>query len=265
VVKKRRSLPEVNELVIGTVKKIFEHGAFITLDEYGGLEAYIPLNEVSHTWFRSIREVLKIGQKRVFKVIRVNLAKKQVDVSLRRVAPSERRAKIYEWKRANRAEKLLELAAEKLGKTLDDAYREVGWKLEDYYGEIFAGLEETSLRGKEALVEAGVAEPWASVVKQLAKAYIKIPRVKISGVFSIQCLQSDGVIRLKEILLSWKGLEKKYDNVRVRAFVVGPPRYRVDVEALDYKTAETLLKDIVNTVTKVAAEKECSAVFERLR
>ncbi|RLE89661.1 MAG: translation initiation factor IF-2 subunit alpha, partial [Thermoprotei archaeon] len=55
MVKKRKQLPDVNELVIGTVRRIYDHGAFVTLDEYNDLEAYIPLNEVSHTWFRNIR------------------------------------------------------------------------------------------------------------------------------------------------------------------------------------------------------------------
>jgi len=36
----RRQYPEVGELVVGTVKRIEEHGAYITLDEYGGVEAY---------------------------------------------------------------------------------------------------------------------------------------------------------------------------------------------------------------------------------
>ena len=59
MVRRRRKFPEYGELVIGTVEKIFDHGAFITLDEYGGLEAYCPLSEVSRSWFKGIREVLK--------------------------------------------------------------------------------------------------------------------------------------------------------------------------------------------------------------
>ena len=34
---RRRKYPRVNELVIGTVSEIFEHGAFVTLDEYDGM------------------------------------------------------------------------------------------------------------------------------------------------------------------------------------------------------------------------------------
>jgi len=264
VVKKRKQLPDVNELVIGTVRRIYDHGAFVTLDEYNDLEAYIPLNEVSHTWFRNIREVLKVGRKNVFKVIRVNRRRMQVDVSLRRVAPSERRSKLYEWKRAQRAEKILELAAEKLGKTLDDAYREAGWKLEDFYGEIYAGFEETVLKGKEALLRAGVKEPWASILEEICKTSVKISKVKISAIFSVQCFQSDGVERIRSILTSWYDLPKKYE-VETKAYVVGPPRYRVDIIALDYKTAEKVLKKIVEAMKAKAQELECSLVYERLR
>ena len=82
---KRKPLPDVGEIVIATVKKVFEYGAYVTLDEYGGLEAYLPWSEVSSRWIRDIRDYLREGQKIAVKVIRVIRRKKQVDVSLKRV------------------------------------------------------------------------------------------------------------------------------------------------------------------------------------
>ncbi|RLE73321.1 MAG: translation initiation factor IF-2 subunit alpha [Thermoprotei archaeon] len=265
MVRKRRKLPARNELVIGTVKKIFEHGAFITLDEYGGIEAYCPLNEVSHSWFHHIREVLKEGQKRVFKVIRVNPVKMHIDVSLKRVSDAEKKDKIYEWKRAQRAEKLLEIAAKKLGKTLDDAYREAGWKMEDYFGEIYAGFEEAVLRGKKALTEAGLREPWLSIIYELAQAYVEIRKAKISGEFIVRCYERDGVERIKKVLTSWRDVLDKYRDVEVRMYTEGAPRYRVDLTALDYKTAESLLKDILSRVREEAVKQNCIIEFKRVK
>ena len=265
MVRKRKKLPELYELVIGTIKEIYDHGAFVELDEYGGLEAYVPLNEVSHSWFRGIREVLKVGQKKVFKVIRVDRRRGFVDVSLKRVSSAEHKAKIYEWKRAQRAEKLLEMAAKKLGLSLDEAYEKAGWKLEDYYGEIFAGLEEASLRGKEALLKAGVPEPWATVLAELAKSYVKVRKAEIRGIFTVTCRHPDGIDRLKRILLSWTENAPKLGDVKVKMYTVGAPRYRIDIEALDYETAETLLKHIINSVLSKAKEEECEASFERLK
>jgi len=265
--RKRKDMPSRNELVIGTVKSIYDHGAFITLDEYNGLEAYVPLNEVSHSWFRGIKEVLKVGQKRVFKVIRVIPKKKQVDVSLKRVSDGERRAKIIAWKRAQRADKLLEIAAQRLNKTLEEAYREAGWKIEDYYGEIFAGLEEAALHGLVALTKAGVKEPWASVLTQLAKAYIKISGVKISGIINISCISSNGVELIKEAFKEGEKVAEKWlkHNVKVKMYVIGAPRYRIDIEALDYKVAEKVLSEIVEVVSTIAKKNNCTFSYQRVK
>ncbi|MCD6562505.1 MAG: translation initiation factor IF-2 subunit alpha [Thermoproteales archaeon] len=265
MMRKRKRLPSYNELVIGTVEEIYDHGAFILLDEYGGLKAYIPLNEVSHSWFRGIREVLKKGQKRVFKVIRLDRKRGIVDVSLKRVSESERKQKLYEWKRLQRADKLLEIAAKKVGKSLEEAYKEAGWKLEDYYGEIFAGLEEAALRGDKALEEAGIKEPWKGVLTELAKAHIKFSIAKISGIFHLECYQSDGIERIKRILLSWRSVVKEDRNIKIRMYTLGSPKYKLDIESLDYKTAEGILKKILSTVQKEANNENCSIEFERLK
>ncbi len=265
MVRKREKLPRVYELVIGTVKEIYDHGAFVELDEYGGLEAYVPLNEISHTWFRGIREVLKVGQKRVFKVIRVNRAKGLVDVSLRKVSDSERKEKMIEWKRAQRAEKLLELAAERLGKTLDEAYEKVGWKLEDYYGEIYRGLEEAHLRGPEALIEAGVPKRWAKVVAELAKNSIRLPKARISGIVTAQCMGKNGVIKLKKVLTAWKEKVSLPDGVSIRFYTMGAPRYKLDIEALNFKDAERTLKEMLKAMEEAAEKEGCSFSFERLK
>ena len=265
MVRKREKLPKVYELVIGTVKEIYDHGAFVTLDEYGGLEAYVPLNEISHTWFRGIREVLKVGQKKVFKVIRVNRAKGLVDVSLRKVSDSERKEKMIEWKRAQRAEKILELAAEKLGRSLDEAYEKVGWKLEDHYGEIYRGLEEAHLRGPEALIEAGVPKRWAKVVAEIAKTSIKLPRAKISGVVTAQCFGKNGLLKLKKVLTAWKDGFNPPEGVNVRFYTMGAPRYKLDIEALDFKTAERVLKHMLKAMKDTAKKEGCRFEFERIK
>ena len=127
----RKELPDVGELLIATVQEIYDYGAYVTLDEYGGLRAFLPWSEVSSKWVRSIREVIKEGQKIVVKAIRVDRAKKEVDVSLKRVAESDKQRKMRWWKRYSKACKIVEIVAEKLKKGVDEAYREVVWRLED--------------------------------------------------------------------------------------------------------------------------------------
>jgi len=260
----RRKLPETGELVVGTVREIFEYGAYVSLDEFEGLIAYLPRGEVSSKWVRNIRDYIKEGQKGVFKVIRVDKRKGQVDVSLRRVTPSEKRQKMILWKRAQKAHKILEIVASKLGISLEEVYEEAGWKLEDKYGEIYAGLEEAVMRGMEALLEAGVPEYIAQVLKEEADKHIEIKKVKVKGIIYLQTLHPKGVEHIKEILTT--ALDNaNIDGVNVKIYTIGSPRYRVEVEATDYKSAEEALKKVLETAESMAKEYGVAMKFERER
>jgi len=74
----RKPLPDVGEVVVGTVKEIYDYGAYLDVDEYGGLRAFLPWSEVSSRSFRSIDEVIKVNERVAVKVIRVNKVKGQV-------------------------------------------------------------------------------------------------------------------------------------------------------------------------------------------
>ncbi len=264
MVRKRKPLPRVGEVVVGTVKEVMDYGAYLSLDEYGGHEAFLPWSEISTRWVRDIRDFVREGQRVVVKVIRVDRRKGYVDVSLKKVNPGEQRRKILEWRRAVRAEKILEIVAKRIGKTLDDAYREVGWKLEDYYGEIFAGLEEAAFRGEEALREAGIPDEWIQPLLEQVRKNIRPKKVRIRGIITLTSTAPDGVDRIKETLI--KPLERlKLDGTELRVYTVGTPRYRVEVTASDYKTAEKVMREYLRGVESLAKKLGLVYSFERER
>lgn len=243
--RKRQPFPEVGGLVVATVTEVFDKGAYVSLDEYGGKKGYVPLSEVASSWFHNIRDFLRERQKAVLKVIKVDPVKGHIDLSLRRVSSVEKDQKMFEWKRAQRAETLLSFAAKKLGRTLDEAYEAVGWRLEDRYGEIYAGLEEAVRRGIDALKEAGVADEWVKVVYEVAKEHIELPVVKVSGKLELRSTHPRGVLHIKQSLLKSLEIAKK-KGYNIRIYVVGTPLYGVEVVAEDYKRAESILKEVVD-------------------
>lgn len=265
MVRKRSELPEVGDLVIGTVVKTFEYGAYVRLEEYGSYEAYLPWSEVSSKWVRDVKEFVKEGQKIVAKVIRVDRKKKHIDISLKRVSDSEQKRKLLEWKRAQRAEKLLEVVASKLGKTLDDAYKEVGWKLEDTYGEIFKGLELTAYQGEEILRKAGVPKEWINPIMDELKKHIEVKKVKVRGLLMLTSADSDGVSKIKEVLLKpLNTLHSKLDrNTSIKIYTIGAPRYMVEVISTDYKQAEKILNDYISIAQDIAKTSNVTYSFER--
>ncbi len=263
MVRKRTPLPRVGELVIGTVKKVFDYGAYLTLNEYSEKEAYLPWSEVSSKWVRDIRDFVREGQRVVVKVIRVDRRKGHIDVSLKRVNPSEQRRKLLEWKRAQRAEKILEIVAKKIGKSLDDAYNEVGWKLEDYYGEIYAGLEEASYRGADALKEAGVPDKWIEPLLEEVRKHIKIKKVKIQGIIYLLSLAPDGVERIKRALMEPLSSLELNSDTKIRVYAIGAPKYRVEVTSTDYKKAEKVLQRYIRQLEKLTKSMNMEFSFER--
>ncbi len=134
--RKAKEYPEEGEFVVATVKNIHHYGAFLKLDEYPpGKEGFMHISEVASTWVKNIRDYIKEGQKIVAKVIRVDPSKGHIDLSLKRVNQQQRKAKLQEYKRAQKAENLLKMAAEKMGgKDFETAWREVWVPLEEEYG-----------------------------------------------------------------------------------------------------------------------------------
>jgi len=134
-------LPEAGDLVLATVKQVTSHGAYVDLEEYHGAMGFLHVSELSTGWVRHIDRYVRVNLKIVLKVIRVNTVRREVDLSLRNVTGDERKKKIIEVKRDDKAKGIINIVKEKL--QIDDAtnakYVDVLW---DHFDDLYAGLEE---------------------------------------------------------------------------------------------------------------------------
>ncbi len=248
--RRAREFPEEGEFVIATVKSIHPYGAFLMLDEYPGKEGFMHISEVASTWVKNIRDYLKEGQKVVAKVIRVDPTKGHIDLSLKRVTQQQRKAKIQEFKRAQKAENLLKMAAEKLGKDFESAWREVWVPLEEEYGEVYAAFEDAAQNGVEVLKDL-VPDEWLPVLEEIVKSYVEIPTVTIDAEFEITVPKPNGIEIIKEALIRARDRANKEKDIEVKFTYQGAPRYRIDITAPDYYKAEEVLEDIAEEILRV--------------
>jgi len=233
----RPEFPEEGELVVGTVTSIRNFGAFVTLDEFAKREAFIHLSEVATGWVKYIRDHVREGQKIVARVLRVDPAKGQIDLSLKRINDHQRREKVQAWKNEQRALRLAGQVATALDKPTDDAVALFGPTLIERYGSLFAAFELASAEPKQFQKENEKA-PWVQAFLKVARESIVPPRVTVLGTLEIKDLQADGVDHVKAALLA----AEKVDPEAVEVQYVGAPRYRVRVQAGQYKAAEETLK-----------------------
>ncbi len=236
MVRMRSEWPDEGDLVVGTVHKVLNYGAFAKLEEYQGKEAFIHISEVSSGWVKNIRDYVRENQKIVARVLRVNPRKGHVDVSMKRIREDQRTRKIQQWKIEQKAEKLLEFAAKSIEKDLDTAYEEVGYGIMDEFGDLYGAFEISAEEGETSLTSRGMSDEWAVAITAVAKKNISPPEVHITGYVDLKSYASDGVEVIKNALSS-------INDEHISIQCVGAPRYRMIVKSSDYIEAEDILKN----------------------
>lgn len=235
--------PEQGELLIATVKKILPYGAFLTLEEYGGMEGFMHISEVAPRWIKNIHEFLSERQKLVVKVHRIDREKGQVDVSLKRVNEQEKKNKLESVRREKRAEKLLEHAVKnsKSKKDLEKLKAQVLGQYDDLY----SFMEDLRDSGEEAFEGIDVDAPLRKELLDNAKKYVKKPIVELERIITLKCYENDGVEAVKAAFRD------------VPAHYLGAGRYLVSITAPDYKQANKEMDKLISKVEKGLKGRDC--------
>jgi translation initiation factor 2 subunit 1 len=148
-----------------------------------------------------------------------------------------------EFRKEQRAEKLLEQAAKKLGKNLDQAYEEVGFLLQ----EKFEGLStafEIARENKDELIKNGVSQEWAEAIAKTAKESIQEKEFEIKAELELKCFAKDGIKKIKELLSEIE--EKTGSKVKY----ISAPKYRVEIKGKDPKSLEKKLVQELEAICK---------------
>lgn len=256
----RSGWPEADELVVCTVKKVTDFGAFVELDEYGGKEGLIHISEVASGWVKYIRDHVREGQKIVCKVLYVDTAKHHIDLSLKDVNEHQRREKIQQWKNEQKAEKWIQYAA-KVTKTGNEDLNKIISTLYERFGSVYAAFEKSRMSGASSLTEIGIGKEFAEMIKKVAEENLKKPQVDIAGYVDLISPQNDGIERIRKALIAAGGITG--EEVKIDIMYTGAPRYRIHVVAPDYKKAENILKKSAQIAIKAIENEGGTGKFHR--
>lgn len=236
-------MPEAGEIVICTVREITSHGIYVNLDQYEGMNGFLHVSEISTGWVRNIERVAKPQQKLVLKVIRANRLRKEIDLSLRQVTNEERRAKVIEWKREERALAIVNVVKNRLNLS-DERTRSLVRKLEEEYGTLYEALETAAKRREKALQSLGLPPEDAKVIAEVAGEKIIPPRYEVGALVEVSSRMPDGMERVKQTLLA----AASASDAEVHITYAGAPRYRVRITADDYKLAEKAMDEVIEKI-----------------
>lgn len=83
----------INKIVKGKVERIMPYGAFVSVE---GFDCFLHISNIAHQKVEKIEDVLKIGEERQFKVIKVDRENKKVELSLKALLEDPKVTKIKE-------------------------------------------------------------------------------------------------------------------------------------------------------------------------
>ena len=252
---KKQGFPEEDELVLCTVTSVQYHSVFVNIDEYGKT-GLIHISEVSPGRIRNIRDFVKEGKKIVCKVLRVNKEKGYIDLSLRRVNESEKRRKIDEIKKEQNAEKIVEIAAKKIGIKTEQLYDEI---LEKIKSSSLNEFFEQAAKDKNVLENIGLDKKNLKVIEETIQQRIKPAEVEIRGKLKITTFALNGIDLIKESLRKAEDVAKNKISINY----LGSGMYRFMVKASDYKEAEKLMKNATEAAISYVTKNAGTAEFSR--
>lgn len=254
--------PKRNDLVVATVKAVEDHGVIVSLDEYDGMEAYIPRSHVASGRIKDVRDFVKEGDKVVGRVIRADRKLGQVDLSLRYVSESERREKLEEWKERNRVLSLLRIAAQRAGYgDPEGAARRALERLYEHYRNPLDALEDLIYEGPSVLTEAGIDVKLAEELKAIAEGQLKPPVYVKSLVVKVVSYASDGIERVRRVLM--RGIEAGRE-AEVDVYSAGAPKYVISIRSRDPKAVKRAASSVLRAMEReIGGSESIEVVGER--
>lgn len=252
------AFPEEGDLVVCTVKSVRNFGAFVELEEYPGKEGFIHVAEIATGWVKRMSDYVREGQRIVCKVMNVDPSKGHIDLSLKKVNAHQKREKIQDWKNEQKAAKLIEIVAEKLGITVEEFRSNYSQKIIDEFGGHYTAFE---VAAEEGALPKSFKGQWVDDFVQVAKDNVTVSTAKVDGIIEIICPGGDGIIHIKKALLLAQAEGKEGEVVKIQ--YVGAPNYRIVVTAAEFKVAEELIRKAADRTIKEIQKYGGTAKFER--
>ncbi|MFX1338066.1 MAG: translation initiation factor IF-2 subunit alpha [Promethearchaeota archaeon] len=270
MVRSRTKFPKEGEFIVGKIADIEQQYVYVDLLDYEGLDTektargMIHISEISSRWIKNIRNYVRIGQRVVLRVLRVDPVKGHVDLSLRKVNSAQRENRIKEWKYALKYENLLQFLADETESTLDDAYKLIGWPVLDNYDTYQEAVEDLKENGKDILNKIkNISEEHKEKFLKIINENVNISTVGITGKIKLSYNAKNGIDLIKESLLDARNVIESKEARHLRIHYLGAPFYRIEVVSKDYLDAENILSDALEVIEAKAVKNNGSFEFIR--
>ncbi len=236
-------LPNEGEIVIAPVRKVSGHGAYVLLYGYNGMTGFLHISEIATGWIRNIDRWVRLMQKAVLKVLCVNKIKGEADCSLTQVCGEERKSKLVEVKKNEKADAFMDFIKAKL-KLSNQHLVEMKEKRLQKYDYVYDIFEDIARKGPYLSQRFDPSND-IRMAMQEESSRIQVPHVKVRGVMEIPYKNAEGLEILKNTLAR---VESSKGSATTEITQIAAPRYHISVAAENFKVVE---KSMNNAIGKI--------------
>ena len=253
-----QEFPEVGEIVIATIKKTGDHGAYVSLDEYDNIQGFLHISEIAPGWVRKVTKYVKEGDKKVLLVKKIQANRAEIDLSLKQISKEQRKKKLLDVKRFEKEQGILKNIQDKV-KLSSEEVDDLEEKLLSKYKSVYDAVIDIGTNNISVIDDLEISEKIKKTIGELSKK-IKLPTVEIRGILEMTNNKSDGIEIIRKILLD---AIKESQSQKIKILYLGAPKYRVSIVAQDFKTAEKTLKPILEKIEKNTSKQNGIFKFSR--
>ena len=239
-----QELPEIGEIVVATIMKISDHGAYVTLDEYNKIQGFLHVSEIAPGWVRKVNKYVKEGEKKVLLVKKVVSERKEIDLSLKQISKDQRKKKLLDVKRFEKEQGILKNIEEK-SKLTTKQIEEIEDKFLSKYDSVYDAMLNIAIKGTAEIDDLKLEKKVIVTIEDICSK-MRLPSVELRGILEISNNQSNGVELIQKTLTE----AEKAKDVKIEIIYLGAPRYRLSLVAQEFKTAEKSLKPILEKIEK---------------
>lgn len=242
-------LPQEGDLVMVKVIDVEENGARCELLEYANISGLLPATEYSRKRIKSIKKIVKPGNRDVLTVLRVDTEKRYIDLSKKHVTPQEIQDVSSRFQKSNFVHSTLrQMCINHPEVTLQDMYESIGWPLSRIYGHAYDGMFQAA-KNEDVLnaldLDGNIRN---ELTNSLHKKFQEKPQT-LSAIVSVTCIGPKGVIAVKEALL--QGINVNSTNsCDVQFTVLSPPDYCISCKCMESESENIreLIQQIIEAI-----------------
>lgn len=248
----KQKFPEIDDVVMVSVRQIAEMGAYVHLSEYNNIEGMILLSELSRRRIRSINKLIRVGRSECVVVIRVDKDKGYIDLSKRRVSNDDIISCEDKYAKAKVVNSILRHVADTLGFKTDEQFEnlceQTAWHFDTKMKRQAASYEifKAAVNDPSLLDECNLDDNTKEILLTNIKRRLMSQAVKVRADIEVGCCAYEGIDAVKLALRS--GIACSTDETPVKINLIAPPLYVVTTTTHDREKGLEKLKEVLETI-----------------